>query len=109
MNSIFPELVNRLPEAGLNIPGLEIHISQANDHEIWFLETTQEIAYPAHSHCAQWSTVLKGEIRVDIAGKSKTYGRGDCYYLPQGIEHSVTMSPDYAEILYLDHPNLLDR
>jgi mannose-6-phosphate isomerase-like protein (cupin superfamily) len=109
MSSIFPELITSLPEAELGIPGLNIYISHSDNHEVWFLETLEEIDYPEHSHCAQWSNVISGTISVTIAGVTKKYGKGESYFLPDGVEHAVRMSANYAEILYLDDSNLLGR
>jgi len=100
-------LVAGLPKADLGIDGLKVYISHSDNHEVWFLETETEINYPPHTHCAQWSSVLAGEITITMDGKNETFKAGEQYAIPSGVEHEVKMSTGYAEILVLDDPNIL--
>ena len=44
---------------------------------------------PAHSHGAQWGTVVEGEIELTIGGDTKVYKAGDSYSIPAGVKHEV--------------------
>ena len=107
--SVFPNIITKLPEAGLGIEGLKIYISHSNTHEVWFLETAIDINYPAHAHKAQWSSVVAGKVEVTINGQTKVCEKGESYYLPEGVEHKIKMYAGYAEIIYLDDPNFLGK
>ena len=103
----FPEIVEQLPEAGLPIPGVKIFISHAGTHEVWFLKSEIDLDYPPHAHAAQWAVVLEGRIHIKMDGSSRTYEKGDQYYLPPGVEHSVRIEAGYAEVMFLDDPDFL--
>jgi mannose-6-phosphate isomerase-like protein (cupin superfamily) len=107
--SVFPDIVRRLPEAGLSIDGLTIHISHSDTHEVWFLHSETPVDYPPHAHSAQWGIVLAGEIEIAMQGKRRCFTKGDSYYLPKGVEHSVKMSAGYAEIIFVNEPDFLGR
>lgn len=109
MVKVFPEVIRQLPTANIPIDGLRIFISHSETHEVWFLESDIAIDYPEHAHPAQWSVVLKGEIEVTTNGSIQKYSSGDCYFIPEGIAHSVKMKPGYAEVIFLNDPNLLSK
>lgn len=109
MNNVFPNIIKQLPEAGLGIEGLRIRISHADSHEVWFLESDIELDYPPHAHAAQWGVVLEGTIQVTMDNQTQCFSKGDRYFLPEGVEHSVKLSAGYAEIIFLNDPNLLGR
>lgn len=109
MNQVFPNMIKELPEAALPIEGLKIYISHSATHEVWFLQSDVAIDYPPHAHAAQWSVVLEGRIEVTMDGQTQCFQKGDRYFIPDGIEHSVKMDPGYAEVIFLNDPNLLGR
>ena len=47
---------------------------------------------PPHSHGAQWGTVVEGQIEFTIGGVTKTYGPGDSYDIPAGVEHGAEIT-----------------
>lgn len=108
-NKIFPDLITKLPEAGYNIDGLHIYISHTDSHEIWFLETDIEIDYPPHTHKAQWGIVLEGTMEFTMNGLTKQYSKGDRYYIPEGVMHSIKMSAGYAEVFFLNDSEFLNK
>lgn len=107
MNAIFPEIIDRLPEAGYGIPGVTIRVSRTDTHDVWFLTSETDLDYPPHAHPAQWSVVLEGRIHVTMNGETRCYGKGDRYFLPAGVEHQVKLEAGetgYAEVIFLDNP-----
>lgn len=109
MNKVFPDVITQLPEAGLDLEGLRIYISHAETHEVWFLETDVEIDYPSHSHKAQWGIILEGTMEFTINGRTQTYTKGDRYFIPESVEHSIKMHAGYSEIIFLNDPNFLKK
>lgn len=60
---------------------------------------------PAHSHPhEQGGIVLHGELEFDIAGETKILHPGDLYIIPGGVEHSVKVGPDPAQVLDIFSP-----
>ena len=56
-----------------------------------FFTFLKDFELPAHSHKAQWGTVVEGEVELTIGGVTKTYGPGESYDIPAGVEHGGTV------------------
>ncbi len=61
-----------------------------SDHGlVAFFSFLKDMELPAHSHGAQWGTVVEGEIEFTIGGETKTYRPGDSYSIPADVEHGA--------------------
>lgn len=89
MKHIFPEMITSLPEADIEFKGVKGWISQSDDHQIVFLEIEPIGKVAEHSHGAQWGIIVEGEMELSIGGITKTYKKGDSYYIPDGVLHSA--------------------
>ena len=94
----FPELITRLPQADVPIPGVRAWLSQAADHQIVFFDIPAGCDVPPHSHGDQWGIVVEGEMDLTIGGKMRTYRQGDSYYIPAGVEHGATFRTHFRAI-----------
>ncbi len=54
-----------------------------------FFEFHKDMVLPPHAHGAQWGTVIAGEVVFTIGGETRTYGPGDSYNIPAGVEHGA--------------------
>jgi quercetin dioxygenase-like cupin family protein len=95
---VFPDLVRALPLADISIEGVTAHLLQGEDGQVLFMEFTRDATVPLHSHGAQWGTVLDGRIELTIDGVQRSYGRGDSYFIPAGVEHFATVHAGYADV-----------
>lgn len=100
MDKIFPEMIKNLPKVELGIAGAEVSLSQGDDHQVLFMEFAEGLTVPEHSHGAQWGVVVKGEMRLTIAGSEKLYTKGDSYYIPAGTPHSAVILAGYADVTF---------
>lgn len=100
---LFPEPILELPEADISLNGLKAFISQGNDHQILFMEFSEDIEIPEHNHEAQWGIVLEGKIDIIIEGKKQQYTKGGRYFIPSGVKHSVKIYAGYADITFFNH------
>ncbi len=82
MTEIFPEPILNLPEADIPLKGVKAYLSQAEDHQIIFMEFSEDVELPGHAHAAQVGIVLEGKIDLVIGGEKRTYTKGDRYYIP---------------------------
>lgn len=89
MNGFFPEIITQLPEADIPFEGVRGWLSQAADHQIVFFEIEAIGEVAEHKHGAQWGIVFDGEMTLTIGGKTKTYRKGDSYFIPEGVPHSA--------------------
>ena len=89
MNEFYPQTITSLPEADIPFEGVKGWLSQGSDHQIVFFEIKAIGEVAPHTHGAQWGTVFKGEMDLTIGGETRTYQKGDSYFVPSGVEHSA--------------------
>ncbi len=105
MKSIFPEPILTLPEADIPLPGIKAYLSQGSDHQIIFMNFSEEVELPEHAHEAQWGIVLEGKIEMTIDGKTEVYQKGDRYFIPRGVKHSGRIFAGYADMTFFQQKN----
>lgn len=102
MLSNFPEPILNLPKADIPIKGIKAYLSQAENHQIIFMEFSEDVDLPEHAHESQWGIVLEGKIELVIDGVNYTYAKGDRYFIPKGVKHSGKIFAGYADITYFN-------
>ncbi len=102
MSEIFPEPIRNLPQANIPLDGIKAYLSQAEDHQILFMEFTEDVEVPEHSHEAQWGVVLAGKSELTIDGVERTYSKGDSVFIPKGAKHSAKIHAGYADISFFN-------
>jgi hypothetical protein len=95
----FPAFVKNLPAADLPVDGIKGWLLLSNNGQVLFLETSQKVQIPEHSHGDQWGIVVEGEMELTIADKTETYRQGDSYFIPGGTVHRAIL---YAGFRALD-------
>ena len=105
MSNIFPELIRKLPEADIPLNGLKAYLSQSENHQIIFMEFTEDVELPEHSHESQWGIVLEGKIDLTIGGIKHTFSKGDRYFIPKGTKHSAKVFAGYTDITFFNQPD----
>ncbi|NDR54881.1 cupin domain-containing protein [Aliiruegeria sabulilitoris] len=85
-----PDFLMALPSLDVPFPAdvVESRAMRTEDALLVFFIFHKEFELPAHSHKAQWGTVLQGEIILTIGDETRHYGPGDSYDIPSGVEHS---------------------
>ena len=101
---VFPEAIRALPQADLPIKGARAYLAQGERHQILFMQFSEEVELKEHAHGSQYGVVLEGTIRLTIGGETRTYGRGERYYIPEGVPHSGRIFAGYADITFFDEP-----
>lgn len=102
MAEIFPEPIRNLPEADIPLSGLTAYLSQADGHQILFMQFDEDAEIPEHSHESQWGVVLEGRIDLVIEGVQRTYTKGDRIFIPKGAKHSAKIYTGYADISFFN-------
>lgn len=105
MSDIFPEPIRKLPEADIPLNGLKAYLSQSENHQIIFMEFTEDVELPEHNHESQWGIVLEGKIDLTIGGIKHTFSKGDRYFIPKGIKHSAKVFAGYTDITFFNQPD----
>lgn len=94
----FPPFIKNLPGVDVTLPPqiegrLHLWLFQGDSGQALFSETSVEVPMPEHKHGDQWGVVLDGKIDITIGGETKTYGRGDTYFIPAGTLHRARLNP----------------
>ncbi len=105
MKSIFPEAIRNLPQADIPLDGITAYLSQADSHQILFMEFDKDTDLPEHAHAAQMGIVLEGMIELCIDGEKHCFNKGDRYYIPEGVTHSGKIRAGYADITFFNEPH----
>ncbi|MEE9428276.1 MAG: cupin domain-containing protein [Paracoccaceae bacterium] len=87
----FPDFIKSFPDLDVPFPDdvVQCHAIQSNRGLVVFFDFIQDMNLPAHSHGAQWGTVLAGEVVFTIGDNTRTYGPGESYSIPAGVVHSA--------------------
>lgn len=85
----FPRTITSLPQADIAFKGVKGWLSQAKDHQLVFMDIAPIGEVAPHAHGAQWGIVVNGEMKLTIGGKTRTYRKGDSYFIPKGRVHSA--------------------
>ncbi|MHC4644576.1 MAG: cupin domain-containing protein [Planctomycetota bacterium] len=102
MSEIFPEPIRNLAEADIPLGGLKAYVSQSQNHQILFMEFSEDAEVGEHSHESQWNVVLQGKIDLTIEGVMRTYSKGDRVFIPKGAKHSAKVYAGYADISFFN-------
>ena len=105
MNQIFPEPIKNLPEADIPLDGITAYLSQADTHQILFMQFEKDADLPEHFHAAQLGIVLEGKIELVIDGNKQSFTKGDRYFIPEGVKHSGKIYAGYADMTFFDQPD----
>lgn len=101
----YPEIIRNLPEIDIQIEGIRGWLLQSDDKQVVFFDIQPVGEVPPHSHCNQWGFMIEGEMSLTIGGETKTYRKGDWYYIPAGVEHSATFSTRVHVMDIFDAPD----
>ena len=87
----YPDFINSFPSIDVPFPDdvVETAVVQSDAGLVAFFTFLKDMELPAHSHGAQWGTVVEGEIEFTIGGVTKMYRAGDSYSIPAGVEHGA--------------------
>jgi quercetin dioxygenase-like cupin family protein len=85
----YPEFITAFPSLDVPFPEdvVQSSVIRSDSGLVAFFSFLKDMELPAHSHGAQWGTVVEGEIELTIGGETKTYRAGDSYSIPAGVEH----------------------
>ena len=105
MTNIFPEPITKLPQANMPFSNYQAYLSQGANHQIIFMQFDENIDLPEHAHESQWGIVLEGKIELTIGGVTKTYVKGDRYFIEKNVKHSGKIFAGYADITFFNQRN----
>jgi quercetin dioxygenase-like cupin family protein len=94
----FADFIRALPMVDSPLASLRGWMLQTGQALAMFYEIPDGVVLPEHAHGAQWGVVLEGEIDFTIGGDTRTYRKGDTYFVPDGVAHHAVIHPGYVGI-----------
>jgi quercetin dioxygenase-like cupin family protein len=87
----YPDFITAFPSIDVPFPVdvVQTAVVKSELGLVAFFTFLKDMELPVHSHGAQWGTVVEGEIELTIGGETKSYGAGDSYSIPAGVEHGA--------------------
>tara|TARA_R110000868_G_scaffold36453_7_gene129398 strand:- start:1358 stop:1693 length:336 start_codon:yes stop_codon:yes gene_type:complete len=87
----YPDFITAFPSIDVPFPKdvVQSAVIRSDAGLVAFFTFLKDMELPTHSHGAQWGTVIEGEIEFTIGGETRTYGVGDSYTIPSGVEHGA--------------------
>jgi mannose-6-phosphate isomerase-like protein (cupin superfamily) len=104
-NTIYPDMIRDLPELDINLEGIRGWLMQSDKKQTVIFDIQAGAIVPPHSHCAQFGIMLEGKLELTISGETKTYRKGDCYFIPEGAVHSARFPTHINVIDIFDAPD----
>lgn len=102
MTNIFPEPIKKLPQVDFPFPTVTGYLSQAPNHQIVFMEFTDDTDIPEHSHQSQWELILNGKVDLHTKGTTHTYHKGDTFYIEANQKHAAHVYKGYTSIAFFN-------
>lgn len=100
----YPDMIRNLPQIVTPVPGVRGWLLQGPGSQAVFFDIEAGIRIPPHSHCAQWGLVVEGEFSLTIAGRARTYRKGEWYFIPAEAVHSADFPVRVNVIDVFDDP-----
>ncbi|MEA3297372.1 MAG: cupin domain-containing protein, partial [candidate division Zixibacteria bacterium] len=101
----YPDMIRNMPEIDIPVDGIRGWLLSGNDKQVIFFDIQPVGKIPPHSHCNQWGIVLEGKMSLTIGDETKTYRKGDWYYIPKGVVHSADFISRVNVIDVFDAPD----
>lgn len=101
-DTFFPEIITRLPEAEISLPGVQAFLAQAGNQQFFFMIADKDVESPEHQHEAQWGVVLDGEFELTIDNKKRVLKKGDTYLIPENARHHALIKKGYKGLMLID-------
>ena len=86
-------------------PGARIRTMWGEHIMVSLVDLDPHSEVPKHSHPnEQAGIVLEGELTMTISREEQTLKKGDVYFIPSDVEHSVTVGERSAQVADLFSP-----
>lgn len=103
----YPDFIKAFPAIDVPFPEdvVQTAVVRSDAGLVAFFNFLKDIELPAHSHGAQWGTVVEGEIELTIGGDTKVYRAGDSYSIPASVEHGALIKAGTRVIDVFEEPD----
>jgi quercetin dioxygenase-like cupin family protein len=100
----FPQFVTDLSEVALPLAGARAWLIQGDRQQVVFMEFSQAVEVPEHSHREQWEIVLSGSVLLRVGVTEREYRAGEAFFIPAGVPHSAAVRAGYRAAIVFNEP-----
>ncbi len=100
-----PEFLQALPEVDLPFAGARGWILQGTGQQVVFIEFTETVEVPEHSHQEQWEFAVAGRVELRMGGEITMYTAGENFFIPAGETHGATVHAGYQALIVFNAPD----
>lgn len=101
----FPTFVTDNPEIDFPFEGVRGWLIASDRQQTVFVEFTEDVEVPEHTHADQWELVIAGKAELHRAGVTEVFSPGDNFFVPAGQPHSATVHKGYRALIVFDAPD----
>ena len=94
-----PEFLKQNPEIELPIPGARGWLLQGQGQQVVFVEFSETVEVPEHSHAEQWEFALAGKVELRREGLTEAITAGENFFVPAGQLHAATVHAGYQALI----------
>ena len=102
---VFPEFVSGLPEMEIPFQGARGWLLQGTGQQVAFVEFSEDVDVPEHSHAEQWEFCLAGSAVLHREGGSEEFRAGDNFFVPAGQPHAALVHAGYKAMILFNAPD----
>ncbi len=100
--STFPEFIKKRPRVDLPYQSVNGYLIQGNHEQVVFMAFDRDTVVPEHSHASQWELVVEGTVDLTLNGKTTTYSKGGCFFIPKDAPHAAVVHKGYHCVMIFD-------
>ncbi|MEN8007108.1 MAG: cupin domain-containing protein [Candidatus Krumholzibacteriota bacterium] len=95
----FPAFIKANPEVAFPFGGVRGWMITSDRQQTVFVEFTETVEVPQHTHADQWEMVISGRAELHRNGGTEIFGPGDNFFVPAGQPHAATVHEGYRAVI----------
>jgi quercetin dioxygenase-like cupin family protein len=100
-----PDFLQALPEVDLPFAGAHGWLLQGTGQQVVFIDFTETVDVPDHSHQEQWEFVVAGKVEFRMGGETTVHTAGDNFFVPADTLHGATVHAGYKALIVFNAPD----
>ena len=104
-----PDFIRSFPEIELPFPGARGWMVQGETQQVVFVELSETLDVPEHSHSEQWEFALAGKVEMRMEGVTRVYEPGENFFIPAGVPHSAKVHAGYRAMMIFNEKDRYKR
>lgn len=100
-----PDFIKECPQIELPFAGARGWLVQGEGRQVVWIEFTETVDVPEHTHQEQWEFVLAGRVELKCEGCLEVVEAGDNFFIAAGEPHSARVYAGYTAMIVFNDPD----